>query len=126
MQEFYINQNSTLPILRMELIEDGRHDFNKFHEAIQNADITFTMVNLDTGVTKVAKEPCYILKKEGNGCVEQYVICYNWKERDTKEAGVFKGTFTINFSGKIKNDNYTYPSGKLVMPIREEIYITIR
>ena len=77
MQEFYINQNSTLPTLRMELIEDGRHDYNKFFEAIQNADITFTMVNLDTGVTKIAKSPCYIKRKEDNGCVEQYVICYN-------------------------------------------------
>ena len=126
MQEFYINQNSTLPTLRMELIEDGRHDYNKFFEVIQNADITFTMVNLDTGVTKIAKSPCYIKRKEGDGCVEQYVICYNWKERDTKEKGVFKGLFTIKFSDKLKNDNYTYPSGTLEMPIRDDLYITIK
>ena len=55
MQYFYIKQGSTLPTLRMELIEDGRHDFNKFHECIQAADITFTMTNIDTNVVKVAK-----------------------------------------------------------------------
>ena len=126
MQEFYINQNSTLPALRMELIEDGRHDYNKFFEAIQNADITFTMVNLDTGITKIAKAPCYIKLKEGDGCVEQYVICYDWKERDTKEKGVFKGLFTIKFNGNLKNDNYTYPTGTLEMPIRDDLYITIK
>ena len=26
--EFYIKQNSTLPILKMEIIKDGRSDFN--------------------------------------------------------------------------------------------------
>ena len=37
MQYFYITQNSTLPTLRMELIEDGRHDYNKVFEALQAA-----------------------------------------------------------------------------------------
>ena len=30
--EFFINQNSTLPPLKMELINDGRNDFHKFFE----------------------------------------------------------------------------------------------
>ena len=47
-QQFTINKDSILPILRMELIYDGRHDFNKFWDAIQDADITFTMTNVDT------------------------------------------------------------------------------
>ena len=125
MQYHYITQNSTLPTLVMELIEDGRHNFNKFHEAIQGATITFTMVNVDTNVTKVAKGKAYIKLREGDDCTENYVICYDWKERDTKEAGSFKGVFEITFNGNIKNDLYTYPSGILNMPIREELMITI-
>lgn len=66
MMYHYINQNSTLPTLRLELIEDGRHDFNKFMELVQSADITFTMVNVDNNVTKIAKAPCYLKKKERN------------------------------------------------------------
>ena len=52
---FFIKQNSTLPTLRMELIEDGRHDFHKFHEAIQSATITFSMTNIDTNVQRLQK-----------------------------------------------------------------------
>lgn len=124
-QTFFIKQNSTLPTLRMELIEDGRHDFHKFHECIQAASITFTMVNVDTNVTKVANADAYIKLRENNGCTEQYVICYDWKARDTKECGTYKGTFEITFDPMIKNDSYDYPSGILNMPIRDELYITI-
>lgn len=124
MQYFYIKSGSTLPQLRMELIDDGRHDFRKFHESIQNCVITFTMVNVDTNITKVAKAPCYIKLKEDDGCVEKYVICYDWKERDTKEKGTFKGTFELTF-GEIKSDETTYPTGTLNMPIREELTIVI-
>ena len=125
MQYFYIKQNATLPRIEMELIEDGRHDYHKIFEALQGADITFTMINIDTNVTKVAKAKAYIKLRENDDCTEQYVICYDWKERDTKEAGSYKGIFDINFSDNIKNDLYTYPNGLLTTPIREELLITI-
>lgn len=123
--DFYIRQNSLLPILRMDLIEDGRHDYNKFHELIQNSTITFTMINKETGVTKVAKAPAYIKLREDAGCVDEYVICFNWRKHDTKEAGNYVGFFDIDF-GEVKNDNYEYPKGLLKMPIRETLNITIR
>lgn len=124
MEYFYIRQNSTLPTLRMELIEDGRHDFRKFYESVQNCTITFTMVNVDTKITKIAKAPCYIKLKEDDGCVDKYVICYDWKPRDTKETGTFKGTFELTF-GEIKSDETEYPTGNLNMPIRETLNIII-
>ena len=34
--DFYINKNATLPVLKLELIKDGRNDFNKFHDKIQS------------------------------------------------------------------------------------------
>ena len=124
MQYFYIRQNSTLPTLRMELIEDGRHDFRKFYESVQNCTITFTMVNVDKKKKKIAKAPCYIKLKEDDGCVDKYVICYDWKPRDTKETGTFKGTFELTF-GEIKSDETEYPTGNLNIPIREELTIVI-
>ena len=123
---FFITQNSTLPTLRMELIEDGRHDFRKFHEAVEAADITFTMVNADTNITKVAKNKAYIQLRDNDSCEEQYVICYDWKERDTKEKGTYKGMFEITFPDDLKSDEYVYPSGVLNMPLREDLYIVIR
>lgn len=124
-QFFYIKQGATLPRIQMELIEDGRHDYHKIFEALQGADITFTMINIDTNVTKVAKAKAYIKLRENDDCTEQYVICYDWKERDTKEAGSYKGIFDIDFGGNVKNDLYTYPNGLLVAPIREELLITV-
>lgn len=124
MQEFYIKQNSELPILSMEIIYDGRSDFNKFHDSIQNSEITFTMTNMDTNVIKIANAPCYIKRREKDGCVEQYLICYQWKKRDTREVGRYKGEFKISF-GEIKGESITYPKGDLIMPIREDLLITI-
>ena len=43
-QYFEIKKNSTLPSLRVELIDDGTYDFcrrDMYNNAIQNADITF-------------------------------------------------------------------------------------
>ena len=125
MQEFYINKGSLLPTLRIELIEDGRHDYNKMYEMLQNSSITFTMVNRDTGVTKIAKAPAYIKAREDGGCVEQYVICYDWKKRDINEEGNYIGKFNIEF-GDIKNDEYTYPSGNLIVPVREDLLIIVK
>lgn len=125
MQEFYIKQNSTLPTLRVELIEDGRRDFWKFHDAIQNATITFTMTDVNTGNIKILNEECYIKLKDDERCTEEYVICYDWKPRDTKTKGVFEGEFSIEFGNDLTSDVTTYPSGTLNMPIREKIMITI-
>lgn len=126
-QQFFINKDSVLPILRMELIYDGRHDFNKFWDAIQDSDITFTMTNVDTKVIKIANAPCYIKLREIDGCVDQYVICYDWKKRDTKERGTYEGIFTINFNGNLTSETDTsYPKGDLIMPIREKLMITIQ
>jgi hypothetical protein len=83
------------------------------------------MVNRETGVTKIAKAPAYIKARENGGCVEQYVICYDWKKRDTKEEGNYVGEFNIEF-GELKNDDYDYPTGILKMPIREDLLIVIK
>jgi len=122
---FFLKKGSVLPTLQMNLIDDGRHDYKKFHEAIQGAEITFSMENTANGMLKVSKGECYIKLREGVGCSEQYVICYDWKSHDTKEAGTFVGKFDIVFSDKLKSDVASYPSGKLVMPIREPLYIII-
>jgi hypothetical protein len=47
------NINKTHHYQFFELIQDGRNDFRKFHEQIQNANITFTMTNVITGVIKI-------------------------------------------------------------------------
>lgn len=126
MQTFIINQNSVLPTLRMDLLYDGRSDFNKFYDAIQDSIITFTMTNIDTNITKIANAPCYIKLREDGGCVDQYTICYDWKLRDTKEKGTYEGIFNIHFNGNLTAESITFPSGDLIVPLREKLLITIQ
>lgn len=114
---FFINKDATLPYLKMELIQDGRNDFSKFHEKIQNSEITFTMADIVTGVKKIACKPATcMLKETDSDCCEEYYIVYEWDERDTNKAGTYRGQFTINFLDG---------SGTLVVPIREELMIHV-
>lgn len=120
------NDEKVLPILYMMLINDGRHDFHKFHEMIQNADIVFSMVDVETGVYKIANSPAFIKKIDDECCTEEYEIGYQFIKRQVSVPGTYRGIFTIKFRDDLKNDNYEYPKGVLAMPIREELEIIIR
>jgi hypothetical protein len=125
-QEFFINNGAILPVLRMELIIDGRYSFWKFHEAIQNAVVTFSMKNVDTDILKISKAPCEIVLADDGGCEEKYIIQYKWKPRDTKEPGKYKGWFNIEFLGDLSQYGVEYPSGLLIVPLSEDLYIYIK
>jgi len=115
--DFYINKNATLPVLKLELIQDGRNDFNRFFELIQNADIYFTMTNLDTGVKKIAKKIAFTDLVLPTSCVgEEYYIAYKFTSSQTSVAGRYVGQFEINFLDG---------TGTLIVPIREELFINI-
>lgn len=128
-QDFYINNNSTLPVLRMELINDGRYDFYRsdvINKALQDAVITFSMKNVDSGLWKISNASCNLMLEDSNGCEERYLIEYQWKPRDTKEPGIYQGFFTISFNGNISESGVDFPQGKLIMPISEDLIIHIK
>jgi hypothetical protein len=115
---FHINKGATLPVLKLELIKDGRNDYKAFHEMIQNATIKFTMTDIETGVKKIAgKDGLCVLKPTMGDCVdEEYYLAYQFSEKDTKRAGTYVGQFTITFLDG---------SGILKVPIREELFIHV-
>ena len=83
MQYFYIKQGSTLNTLRVELVKDGRYDFMKashFDNALQNADITFTMTD-ENGNLKISNAECVLAKAEAGSCDEHYVVEYHWIQK---------------------------------------------
>lgn len=128
MQYFYINKNATLPSLRLELINDGKYDYLKssyFYNAIQNADITFSMWDED-GILKISNSPCNIILSEDKTCINNYIIEYKWKERDTKKSGQFKGKIKISFKNDIYEDGVIYEKGDLISPIYEDLIIFIK
>lgn len=125
MQQFNIRQNSTLPYLEMELINDGRNNFNKAYIALQSASITFNMIDEANNVKKIVNAKTYIVPIEDNGCIEKVKIQYRWDKRDTQQKGQFKGFFKITFSDTIVADGMDFPKGDLIVPISEELLINI-
>lgn len=128
MQYHYINQGSELPPLRMELIHDGKYDFikfGKFANAIQNADVTFSMWD-ENDVLKISDAPCTVIESEDSGCEPMYIIEYSFNKRDTKKKGKFKGQFKIDFHGDIYQEGVEYRDGLLIMPIYEDVYVMVK
>lgn len=116
--EFFINKNASLPLLKMELIQDGRNDFQSFYEYIQNADIYFTMTDVVTGVKKIAKKRAttQLVVPQSDCTGEEYYIVYRFTRRETAVSGRFIGQFEIVFLDG---------TGTLIVPIREDLFINI-
>lgn len=115
--EFIINKNSTLPLLMMELIKDGRNDFHKFHELIQNADIVFSMHDVETGIIKIGRKSAYLTQVVPESCAgEEFYLTYQFTSKETRNPGKYVGKFEITFLDG---------SGTLIVPIQEELFITI-
>jgi hypothetical protein len=118
--EFFINKDSTLPKLKMELVNDGRNDFRKFYEKIQNATITFTMYDVETKVKRIACSTASIEMVVANDCANTetptYYITYQFSELQTSRVGRYNGYYTITFLDG---------TGTLIAPIRDELYINV-
>lgn len=118
-QNFYIRKNSELPIIKMKVNNDGRNDYKKIFEDLENAAITFSMKEMDCDSCKwkVYNKPALIIPVESDcGNKQEYYIGYKFTKKETKDAGVFKGEFKIDFL----EDGCT-----LIVPIREDLIINI-
>lgn len=114
--DFIINKNATLPIMKLDVIQDGRNDVKEFYEKIQNSNIYFTMFDLKSGAKVIGKKPALVLPKNSECAYDEYYLGYKFTEKETSKPGVYVGQFTIEFL-----DGY----GKLIVPIKEELYIHI-
>ena len=112
----------------MELIDDGTYDYIKsytFNNAIQNADVTFTMWDADKRL-RISKQPATIQRITGNCCEDIYILQYDWKPRDVKERGEFLGRFEIIFNSDLYESGVTYDGGNLIVPIIEDLIVFIK
>ena len=127
-QEFFIRKGSVNPVLRMELIKDGRYDFRKslIDNAIQDSVVKFYMKDVETDLLKVANADADIVVANDNGCDEKYILQYKWKERDTKKEGIYEGWFEIKFNGNLTEDGIEYPTGNMRIPIQEDLLIYVK
>lgn len=125
MKQFNINKDATLPYLEIEPVMNGRNTFRKLYEALQNADISFSMKNIDTGIWKIANAQANIVNSTEQGCEDRFKIQYRWKTRDTKEAGRYLTQFKIKFLNDIVSGDTIFPKGELIVPIYEDIIVNI-
>ena len=116
--EFFIRKDSIEPILKMQLVQDGRNDFRDFHKKLANSSIYFSMKDTVTGIPKVVNQSAGIVSKNPtslNSDVEYYIY-YKWQKRDVRKTGRFEGQFIVYF-----HDDNT----ELIAPIREDLFINI-
>lgn len=125
MKQFNINKDATLPYLEIEPVMNGRNTFRKLYEALQNADISFSMKNIDTGIWKIANAQANIVNSTEQGCEDRFKIQYRWKTRDTKEAGRYLAQFKIKFLNDIVSGDTIFQKGELIVPIYEDIIVNI-
>jgi hypothetical protein len=117
--EFFIRKDSLEPILKMQLIQDGRNDFRKFYRNLENAVLSFSMKKVDTGEYVILNRAAGIVQKTEIDPINdpEYYIYYRWQPTDVMEAGRYQGQFLIEF---------LTDGTQLVAPVREDLYINIQ
>jgi hypothetical protein len=120
--DFFIRQGATDPILKMRLVDDGKTDKSSFNDLLVNSNITFEMTDLKSGIAYILNAPCSLaLKTEKyNQTTDEYYIVYRFTELQTSIPGKFEGKFNIQFLDTDGN-----PTTKLIVPIRDKLYINI-
>ncbi len=117
--EFFIRKDSLEPVLKMQLIQDGRNDFRKFYQGLENAMLSFSMKKVDTGEYVILNKAAGIVQKTEVDPINdpEYYIYYRWQPTDVTETGRYQGQFLIEFLTE---------GTQLVAPIREDLYINIQ
>lgn len=120
--EFFIRQGATDPVLKLRLVDDAKNDKSSFNDLLENADITFDMYDFKDATPIVLNSTCDITtrtKKFANTTDEYYII-HRFTEEETSNKGRFEGVVTIQFL-----DTDLNPTNKLIVPIKEKLYINI-
>lgn len=115
--EFTIGQNSTLPLLKLQVVKNGIEDFNSMMEFIERSSIFFSMVDTTNGISKINTKVARFVEKLGMdvNASSEYYVYYQFTSQDTSKVGRYEGQFVFI------ND-----TGTLVLPIRESLYINIK
>ena len=115
--DFFIKKNATLPVLKLQVVKDGRSDYNKFMDMIEESAIFFSMVDVETGIPKISSRPAGFVEKTfvDLNAGPEYYIYYQFTPRDTNRIGRYAGQFMLRNS-----------DGVLILPIREKLYINVQ
>ena len=95
--DFYIRKNSTEPIIKMKVIEDGKNDYNNLHDKLANSSIKFSMRDNNNGVYKILNKSGGIvaLTNVDVNAPTEYYIFYRFVAQDTNTPGRYQGEFIL-------------------------------
>jgi hypothetical protein len=115
--DFFIKKNATLPVLKLQVVKDGRSDYNSFMNTIELSAIFFSMVDIESGVPKISSRPAGFVEKTflDPNAEPEYYIYYQFTPTDTNRVGRYEGQFML------RNDD-----GVLILPIREKLFINVQ
>lgn len=115
--DFFIKKNATLPLLKLQVVNNGRSDFDNFMKTIELSAIFFSMVDVDTGIPKITSKPAGFVEKTfiDPNSEPEYYIYYQLTSTDTNRVGRYEGQFLL------RNDD-----GVLILPIREKLNVYIQ
>lgn len=86
--EFFVRKNSTLPVVEVRFIKDGRSDYNYYDTLLTNNTIYFSMVDVETGVYKVVNGLCTYDQ-------ESKSIFYQLTKRNTNTIGRYEVEISV-------------------------------
>ena len=120
--EFFIRQGASDPILKMRMIDDGKNDKSSFNDLLETADITFEMHDIKTDAPVILNSECNITTRTKlyNQTTDEYYITHRFTESQTSMIGKFEGKITVQF-----RDTDLNPTTKLILPVKEKLYINI-
>jgi len=86
--EFFVRKNSTLPVVEVNFIKDGRNDYNYYDTLLTNNTIYFSMIDVETGVYKVINGICTYDQ-------ESKSISYHLTKRNTSAVGRYEVEISV-------------------------------
>ena len=115
--EFTIGQNSSLPLLKLQVVNDGTQNFDSMMKFIETSSVFFSMIRTENGIPKFTSRPAGIVEKtfDDPNAEPEYYIYYQFTSNDTKDEGRYEGQFMIRSS-----------EGVLILPIREQLFINVQ
>ena len=115
--EFFIKKNATLPLLKLQVVKNGRLDYNNFMSLIEQSSLFFSMIDIETGVPKISSRPAGFVEKVNvdPNADDEYYLYYQFQNRDTNKVGRYEGQFMLRST-----------DGVIILPIREKLFINVQ
>jgi len=113
---FLIKQNSTLPLLKIQIYRDGRSDFH-YNELITNDSLLlYSMIDTESQIPKILNRPAYFfVENSPNGVSPQETnVFIQLGVRDTKKVGKFEMKLYL------QNDK-----GTIMLDLTDNVYVEI-